>query len=192
VSEPAKPAPTLGRSREVWRAIATPPNLISLGRVPLAAAYLLTEDRTARVAILLAAALSDFLDGWAARRFGAGSRLGEVLDPATDKIFVVTALATHLGSGVLATWQLGLLLLRDLYSVMAYAIAAAFRLPIRFRARMSGKIVTNLQIVAVLVLTIVPSLASWIVVATAAASIWAIADYTAEGLRGLRRGRSAG
>jgi CDP-diacylglycerol--glycerol-3-phosphate 3-phosphatidyltransferase len=38
------------------------------------------------------AAITDFIDGWVARRFGQSSRFGEFLDPVADKLMVVTVL----------------------------------------------------------------------------------------------------
>ena len=43
-------------------------------------------------AVFLAAALTDFLDGYLARRLGRGSRFGAFLDPVADKILVTVAL----------------------------------------------------------------------------------------------------
>jgi phosphatidylglycerophosphate synthase len=38
--------------------------------------------------ILLSGAISDFLDGYIARKYGLSSRVGEILDPVADKIFM--------------------------------------------------------------------------------------------------------
>jgi CDP-diacylglycerol---glycerol-3-phosphate 3-phosphatidyltransferase len=43
-------------------------------------------------AIFIAAALTDWLDGWIARRFGMTSAFGEFLDPVADKLMVATTL----------------------------------------------------------------------------------------------------
>jgi phosphatidylglycerophosphate synthase len=41
------------------------------------------------MAAIFLAALSDFFDGWVARRFGLVSRLGAIMDPLTDKFFIL-------------------------------------------------------------------------------------------------------
>jgi phosphatidylglycerophosphate synthase len=51
-----------------------------------------------------AVALSDFVDGRIARRLGADSRGGRVLDHAADIIFILTALALYVGLGLAPWW----------------------------------------------------------------------------------------
>jgi CDP-diacylglycerol--glycerol-3-phosphate 3-phosphatidyltransferase len=166
-----------------------PPNLLSLTRIPLAVAFVLVSSTTARVVIIVAAGLSDYLDGWWARTRGPRTRMGELLDPVTDKLFVVTALAAFAIWRVIAPAELLVLLARDLYVTAGFLLVTALRAPVRPRARFPGKLVTTLQILAVLGLTLVPRHARLIVLATAAASIWAIADYTVAGAREWRRNR---
>ena len=76
--------------------ILTIPNLISLFRLLLipAIAWLYIARRQSHAAffLLLISWLSDILDGWIARRFQMTSRLGVVLDPAADKLTLVTVL----------------------------------------------------------------------------------------------------
>jgi CDP-diacylglycerol--glycerol-3-phosphate 3-phosphatidyltransferase len=162
------------------------PNLISLSRVPLGAAFLVSERAGVRVAILLAAAATDYLDGWVARRFGRRSRAGELVDPITDKVFVLAVLGSFVRSGAVALWELAVLLARDIVTVLAFVIAKALRLPVRFRARFSGKVVTTLQIATVLVMTVYAPLTRTAVLVTGAASLVAIADYLRFGRRALR------
>lgn len=50
--------------------------------------------RWAAVVVFLVASLSDWLDGWVARRFNLQSRLGSMLDPVADKGLVLSALIT--------------------------------------------------------------------------------------------------
>lgn len=167
-------------------------NAVSLSRIPLAVAFLMTERAGARVALLLAAAASDYVDGWLARRWRQGSRLGEILDPATDKVFVIVTLAAFLRDGTLALRELLILLARDLATVTAFGVALLLRLPLRFRARFSGKVVTVLQIATVVVLTTRPAAATAAILITGLASAWAIIDYLRAGARSLRAGARRG
>ncbi|MFO7260305.1 MAG: CDP-alcohol phosphatidyltransferase family protein [bacterium] len=162
------------------------PNAISLLRVPLAALFLATDDVGARAAILTVAAFSDFADGWLARRLGRTSRVGEILDPLADKAFLVTALVTLALGGLLKTWELLVLLARDVFTVAAFLTALLFRLPVRFRARLGGKIVTGIQIVVVLALLLRPARVGPLVAVAGAAGLFAVVDYTRAGLRALR------
>lgn len=91
------------------------------------------------------AALSDWLDGFLARRLGAQSWIGGILDGSTDKLFVVTALVTFQVHGLIAWWQIPFLLLRELPVVLGVALAAARRDREGFRSMSSrplGKLVT--------------------------------------------------
>ena len=162
------------------------PNAISLVRVPLAALFLAADDVGARAAILAAAAFSDFADGWLARRLGQTTRVGEVLDPITDKAFLVTALLSLALGGQLDAWELLVLLARDVFTVAAFLTVLVFRLPVRFRARLGGKVVTWVQIAAVLVLLVRPDRVAPLVAVAGATGLFAVVDYTRAGLRALR------
>jgi len=164
------------------------PNAISLLRVPLAALFLAADDVGARAAILAVAAFSDFADGWLARRLGRTTRVGEILDPLTDKAFLVTALVSLALGGQLRTWELMILLARDVFTVAAFVTAVLFRWPVRFRARLGGKVVTGIQIVAVLVLLVRPDRVAPLVAVAGVAGAFAVVDYTRAGLRALRGG----
>ncbi len=66
-----------------------------IGAIPgVVAVYLLPFSWAGPAAGLLfaAAALTDWLDGWVARRFDQGSRFGAFLDPVADKLLVIAAL----------------------------------------------------------------------------------------------------
>jgi cardiolipin synthase (CMP-forming) len=143
-------------------------------------------DTGVRVVVLLAAGLSDFLDGWWARHRGPRTRAGAMLDPITDKAFVITALVAFAVDGTLSLAGLAVLLARDACVAFGFLLLLALRAPARFEARFPGKLVTNLQLAAVLVLLLVPSLTLPLVVLTGAASVWAIADYGRIGVRALR------
>lgn len=162
------------------------PNLLSLVRVPLAAAFILLPGTLERALIIVAAGASDYLDGWWARTRGPSTKLGALLDPITDKVFVVAALLAFTLDGTLALAGLLLLLARDIFVTAGSLLVALARIPLRMRARFPGKVVTTLQIIAVLALTALPAAATPLVVLTALASVWAILDYAAAALRALR------
>ncbi len=82
------------------------PNLLSASRIAaapgLAWVVLTAEAPALALAIVAAAAFTDFLDGLAARAFGQSSELGAVIDPLADKIFILTALWLLWGENVIA------------------------------------------------------------------------------------------
>lgn len=92
------------------------PNLLSVARIvmtPLVCVLLWRQAWTPALAWLLAAALTDLLDGWLARRHGWRSPLGALLDPLADKILVVSVAATLWLLGLLPGWLLILIVSRD-------------------------------------------------------------------------------
>lgn len=144
---------------------------------------------TARATIIVVAAATDYLDGWWARTRGPRTRTGEMLDPIADKAFIVTALVAFALGGAISTAAFLVLLVRDLFVSAGFLLVVALRLPVRLHARFPGKLVTALQIAAVLVLTLLPAAAGAVIIATLITSAWAIADYTAAALRGVRQQR---
>lgn len=161
------------------------PNLLSLVRLPLAAAFLLSAERDVRLALIAAAAATDFLDGYLARR-GRGTRVGAVLDPITDKTFVVTAIVSLALNGPLNLPELLVMLSRDIAVGIGLAIVLARRAPMRLAARMPGKVATVVQLAGLLALVIAPAWKLPVVLAVGAASAVAIWDYGREAVRALR------
>jgi CDP-diacylglycerol--glycerol-3-phosphate 3-phosphatidyltransferase len=163
----------------------TTANAISVSRLPLAVAFLLAQSTFARLAILGAAALSDFLDGWIARRHAQSSRAGELIDPVADKIFLVTALISLAAHGAIGRAALLILLARDFFTIAGFVAVLVLKLPVRLQSRFAGKVVTTLQLATVLVLTAVPALATPAVWIVAAATAWSVFDYIGFGVRSL-------
>ncbi len=157
--------------------------------MPLAVVFLMVPDTTVRFVVLVLAAASDFVDGIWARRIG-GSRMGVVLDPVCDKTFVVLAFVVVLRSGVLAPLELVGVLLRDLVAMLAFGATWALRRPTTLPARAGGKAVTVGQLLTLLAFLAGSDLLRPLAWATAAISVYAIADYTraARTLRTARRG----
>ena len=64
------------------------PSAISLSRLVLAAVFIGTSSATGRVALVVVAAFTDFLDGWLARHANLTTKWGALIDPIADRIFV--------------------------------------------------------------------------------------------------------
>lgn len=81
------------------------PNLLTLGRIaviPLIVALFYVPGDGARwlaFALFVAAAVTDFVDGWLARRMGLTSALGRFLDPIADKLLVAAVLMMLVSGG---------------------------------------------------------------------------------------------
>lgn len=160
-------------------AILTVPNLLTLTRFPLAAAFPLLESASARLAVIGAAFLTDVLDGWLARRYKRQSKWGALLDPVADKTFVLVALSTLLVRDEISTRDYFIILSRDLAAAIGFLIAYFIPWvdPTEFKARLAGKVVTGLQVAILVSLVAAPRLASWLIPVVGVASAVSILDY---------------
>ncbi len=83
------------------------PNILTYGRivaVPIVAGLLLWGGNSARwaaLAIYVLAAISDFFDGYLARKWKQQSSLGRMLDPIADKVLVAVVLLVLCADGIL-------------------------------------------------------------------------------------------
>ena len=156
------------------------PNIISLSRVALAAAFVADKDPDARIAIVLAAAVTDMLDGWLARRAGLTSRFGALIDPFADRVFALVAVATFVYEGSLTTLQYFIMIFRDLMTAVGFLVAKAvsWLRPVEFRARWSGKAVTALQMVTFVAVLKFPEYVHVLIWGVGILSLYAVIDYT--------------
>jgi len=74
------------------------------------------------VALLIVAGLSDWLDGKIARAFNQGSRLGEVLDPAADRLYIAATIIALGVRAIIPWWLIAVLALRELTVGVALAV----------------------------------------------------------------------
>ena len=89
------------------------PNLLTYGRlaaVPAVVALLYwPEDRWSRwfaLAIFVAAAITDYLDGYFARAYAQQSALGRMLDPIADKLLVAACLLMLVADKTITSWHI--------------------------------------------------------------------------------------
>jgi cardiolipin synthase len=96
------------------------PNTITVLRimmVPVLVYLLLYREYRAAIWVLLAAGLSDVLDGFIARRFNLCTDLGSILDPLSDKLLVVSTVLALAWRGLLPIWLTVVVVMRDLIIV---------------------------------------------------------------------------
>jgi phosphatidylglycerophosphate synthase len=161
-------------------AIVTVPNLVSTSRVVLGFGFLLTEAVSMRLTLIAIASLTDFLDGWLARRTHAASRLGALVDPVADRFFALCVVIGFVASSQLSVWQAVALMFRDVMSIIGWFVArnVSWLRPITFKARLLGMAVTVLQLLTFLVVLLWPGLTDGMVWFVFLVGVAATVDYT--------------
>ena len=98
----------------------TIPNQLTVTRIiltPIFAFLFLSNDKTLNqisLVVFLIAALTDWYDGWLARKYNYISELGKFLDPLADKILTSTAFFAFVYIGLLNFWMVLIIVIRDL------------------------------------------------------------------------------
>ena len=192
------------------------PNLLTVGRLVLAVAVLVClalsggagegphlELQSWAFVAFTVAAVTDFFDGWLARRMNATSLLGAVLDPIADKVLVCAAIVGLVAVGHReAALPGGLILFRE-FSVSALRETLAprgLRLPVTLLAKWK----TTLQLVALGLMLLLPAwswwglpcdpdltnriatTATWLLWLAAAITLWTGIEYALAARRALR------
>jgi len=171
------------------------PNSLTIARiflVPLLVSVLLTKFEGRLVlgwpvelvagAIFGLASLTDWLDGYLARRRGQVTWLGQILDPLADKLLILATLVSLVQLELAPAWMVAVITGRELTVTGLRSIASTRG--IAMPASGLGKLKMVSQVVAILLLILgwerVPALlvlgqaALWVVLATA---LWSAIDY---------------
>lgn len=98
-------------------AIWTVPNGISMARIVLIGVFgylMIAGHDLWAIAALVVAGVSDFLDGYLARRWNQVTKLGAILDPTADRMLTIVVVAALAIRGIIPWWLLGVLFARDI------------------------------------------------------------------------------
>jgi CDP-diacylglycerol---glycerol-3-phosphate 3-phosphatidyltransferase len=180
---PAAPKVTLEHSRpasremlstEIWNL----PNSLTLLRifmVPLLVVVLLTKfdgREFVGLAIFLLAAITDFFDGWIARRRNQTTRLGALLDPIADKLLMSAAFISlvEIDPAHVPAWMVVIIIGREFAVSGLRSIAAQQGVTIAASSLGKGKMVS--QVVAISLLILGYELGQFRVIGTVA--LWAV------------------
>ena len=149
-------------------------------------------------AVFAAAALSDFLDGWLARRLDQHSLLGRILDPLADKLLIAAALVMLASTGQAPASAAVAILAREfLVSGLREALAGTVALPVQPLAK--WKTAVQMGAVALLLLApavgpLAPEAAGAMLAAAGEALLWlavlltwaSAISYLRDAVRGIR------
>jgi CDP-diacylglycerol--glycerol-3-phosphate 3-phosphatidyltransferase len=153
---PSRRARARVRRQTFWQDAKNLPNLLTFARILMIPAVLVLLGRgTPRdclwaALVYAAAAITDALDGWIARRQGLVSVLGKFLDPLADKLIVASTLVWLVPMGRIPAWAVVLLLCREITITALRSIASAEGIIIA--AGDGGKAKTGLQMVGIICL----------------------------------------
>ena len=149
------------------------PNALTLGRIglaPLLMVVLLTEFHELRVAgiqkeyvgaaIFAVAALTDWLDGYLARRHKQITTVGQLLDPLADKLLITAALVSLVQLGAAPAWMAAVIIGRELAvtGLRSFAQSRGIIMP----ASSLGKVKMVAEVIAVLLLLLGAAGWSWL------------------------------
>lgn len=129
-------------SSTVSTRIVTIPNILSLFRlllIPVFFVLLLTGHLGWALVLIAVSAVTDFVDGYVARHFNQVTRLGQLLDPAADRLFILTTLLGLGLVGVLPWWFIAVIVARDVLLLVLGVVLANHRfgpLPVHHLGKM--------------------------------------------------------
>ncbi len=173
------------------------PNLLTLSRiflVPLLVAVLLRKDaieldtgvvvltrELIALVIFLAAALTDMLDGYLARRRRQVTPVGKLLDPIADKVLVSAALISLVELGRVEAWMVVLIVSREFAVSALRNVALTHGVTISASGIGKAKMVTQVTAVGLLLLAPHSAIAAnvgygflWLAIVIA---LWSMVDY---------------
>ena len=176
-----EPVPRETLSSEIWNL----PNALTLLRiflVPFLVVVLLTKftgREFVALAIFLVAAVTDFFDGWVARRRNQTTRLGALLDPIADKLLMSAAFISlvEMDPKHVPAWMVVIIIGREFAVSGLRSIAAQQGVTIAASPLGKGKMVSQVIAISLLILghelgqfRIIGSVALWAVMLFALAS----------------------
>ena len=155
--------PSDATQTQVSSRVLTLPNVLSALRllgVPVFVWAILTERDGLAIGLLVASGLTDYLDGKIARTYGLVSRVGQLLDPIADRLYIVTTLVGLAWRDIIPWWLVGVLFAREAF--MAVVVVVAKRhgwvgLPVHF----AGKAATFNLLVAFPLLLLAEGDSAW-------------------------------
>lgn len=134
----------------------TVPNMISFLRVIIAPAFyfsVLSENASwirIGVVLFIFGAITDYFDGWVARKYKVVSSFGKFFDPLADKILVTSALLAFISLELVPLWMVVIIVLRDITTTLirVYADSKKFVIETSY----SAKLKTFLQMTLIIVI----------------------------------------
>ena len=141
------------------------PNKLTVSRFILTVAFLavmfsrMPFHETIALVLFIAGGISDFLDGYIARRDKLITNFGILMDPLADKIMVCSAFIAFVGLKWIAAWMVVIIVAREL-AITGLRLLAASK-SVVLAAEGYGKHKTISQIVAIIAILVLASYEQW-------------------------------
>jgi CDP-diacylglycerol--glycerol-3-phosphate 3-phosphatidyltransferase len=133
------------------------PTVLTLSRIVLIPFFVVSVYHHPVLGALVfgLASITDFLDGYLARRSGQITRFGIIMDPIADKFLIISALIVLVDMERLSAWIAIILIVRE-FLITTLRVVALSR-DIVIAAELGGKLKTTAQITAILCLILTGS-----------------------------------
>ena len=142
----------MGKAEASARGVITVPNAITgirLLLLPVFVVMLLRDDQRAGAALLLGVlGMTDWVDGWIARKFNQTSSFGMVFDPFVDRALFVVGTGSVLIDGGVPFWFCAMILVREIFVGVMMIIGTSMGMK-RFAVSVWGKRYTFLLMTSV-------------------------------------------
>ena len=165
------------------------PNFLSLSRVFLAPliGWMILEQHVWAWTVFFWISWTDALDGWLARKMGVESKLGVMLDPIGDKVWVIMATLAWWKMGRIPDWLMVMILFRDALILVGSWVVNRRTGHQEFLPSISGKVSTVIQLTMLAgCFTLGEFWLHWLRLAAAVGTGVSGADYVRRGIAMMR------
>jgi cardiolipin synthase len=125
-------------SRPVSDRVLTPPNVLSMLRlvcVPIFLWLIWTGQDNWAVVVLTLSGVSDYLDGKVARHYNLVTRVGQLLDPLADRLYILSTLLGLAWREIIPWWLVAILVSREVFGTALLLVVRHYgyrALPVHF------------------------------------------------------------
>lgn len=125
-------------SESVSDRVLTPPNVLSVLRlvcVPIFLWLILTHQDNWALLVLVLSGVTDYLDGKIARHYNQVTRVGQLLDPLADRLYILSTLLGLAWREIIPWWLVAILVAREIFGTALVLVVRHFgyrALPVHF------------------------------------------------------------
>ncbi len=166
----------------LWQQWRTVPNMLSTLRlllVPVFLLLILNHQNWQAVVVLVVASITDYLDGYFARKFKQVTRLGQLLDPAADRLYIFATLVGLSVVGYIPSWLAIVIIARDALMLIGYPILANHGygpLPVHYLGK-AGTFALLYAFPLLLIAAAFPNISDWVLPIAWAFALWGVGLY---------------